>query len=435
VRIIQASSPQAQNLLKQRDEMRLQWMDDYDLEIQKDFRRYRQEGEDFLVECAKDRDGLSLNGETLWVDPAQIKTSGKLLSIEARGFVESVKDRIERYQSELKLNSFTVEEEAGVLWGVEMRSFDRVGIYTPGGRVSYFMSLLIHAVPARMAGVKEIVVATPPKDLENGARIDPLMLYAAKLLEIDRILLAGGAPAMAALAFGTARTQPVQKIVGSGSNRTNVAKMRLAGIVSVDTFAGPSETAFVCDKSADPRVVAADILGRADHDPSSLIYVLHQDEEWIQRLLNGMAVTLNEVKDQQTQESIRLCLEKNFVCLMVKNIDEALKWVNQLAPATLCLHVKNPSDHIKKVQACGLLLLGPFTPPTAVDLFGGASGALATSGAAKFFQFISPASFQRRFSYVEVDQSALERTQESSRELARLEGFVVHDESFKTRLE
>lgn len=434
MRIVQASSLQAQNLLKQRDELRLKLIDDFDLEIQNDFRRYRREGEAFLIECAKDRDGLSLTGESLWVDPARIKTSGKLLSIEARGFVESVKDRIERYQSELKLNSFTVEEEAGVLWGVEMRSFDRVGIYVPGGRVSYFMSLLMHAVPARMAGVKEIIVATPPKDLHEGVLIDPLMLYAAKLLEIDRILLAGGAPGMAALAFGTARTQPVQKIVGSGSNRTNVAKMRLAGIVSVDTFAGPSETAFVCDKTSDPQVIAADILGRADHDPNSQIFLLHQDEDWIQRLLAGMAVTLSEVKDQQTQESIRLCLEKNFVCVIVKNTDEALKWVNQLAPATLCLHLKNPSDYIKKVQACGLLLLGPFTPPTAVDLFGGASGALATAGAARFFQFISPASFQRRFSYVEIDRSALERTQESSRELARLEGFVVHDESFKTRL-
>ena len=435
MRILSSSSAQAQSVLKDREQFRLRLIDEYDYEIQSDFRRYRFDREDFLVECAKDRDGLALNAESLWVDPVQIKTSAKLLSVEARGFVEAVKDRIERYQSELKFNSFTVEEEAGVLWGVETRPFDRVGIYVPGGRVSYFMSLMINAVPARMAGVRDIVVATPPKRSLPGTFVDPLLLYAAKILDVDQILLSGGAPGLAALAFGTSKTLPVQKIVGSGSNRTNVAKMRLSGIVSVDTFAGPSETAFVCDKTVDLKVLAADILGRADHDPDSKIFLFHQDEVWVQNLVSRMASIISDVKDQQTQESLKICLEKNFLCLIVKNTDEALRFVNQISPATVCLHIKNPSDSIRKIHSCGLLLIGPYTPPTAVDLFGGAAGALPTSGAAQFFQAISPASFQRRFSYVEVDRSALERSQESSQELARLEGFIVHDESFKARLE
>jgi len=435
VKILQSSSSQAQSLMSEREERRFQYFAAYDAEIQSDFETYRKSREGFLIDCAKERDGVSLKKEQLWVDSTQIKTSQKFLSLEARGFVEAAKHRIERYQSELKFNSFSIQEEAGVLWGVETRALDRVGIYVPGGRVSYFMNLMMNAIPARLAGVKDIIVATPPKKNVKNGFIDSLTLYAAKLLGIDRILLAGGPPALAALAFGTSQTQPVQKIVGSGSNRTNVAKMKLAGMVGIDTFAGPSETVFVCDKSSDPQVVAADVLGRADHDPSSQIYLFHSDQTWIQNLVDRMAALLSDVKDQTTQESIRICLEKNFACVVVKNLDEAFKWVNRLAPATACLQIKNPSDYVKKIESVGLLLLGPYTPPTAVDLFGGAAGSVPTSGSAVFFQAISPASFQRRFSSVEVDRSALERTQEASRELSRLEGFVVHDASFKSRLE
>jgi histidinol dehydrogenase len=410
-------------------------MDEYGPAADDLIARYRKEGESGLVAHALEFDGVSITENQIWVDPSAIKNSHKLLSSATRTALDRVKDRIERFHEELKITSFQREEDAGVVWGAEVHPLDRVGIYVPGGRANYFMALMLCAIPARVAGVKEIVVATPPKKNIAAPFIDPTLLYSAKIMDVHEIILGGGVMGMAAMAFGTKKTKAVEKIVGSGGKRTTVGKQRLLGYVGVDGFSGPSETAFVCDKSSNVKVIAADILARADSDPEAEIFVFHTREDFIQTLVEELAAGINQLKDQRTRGGVESCLEKNTYFFLIKNLPEAFSIINQISPGTVCLDLKNASDYSSEIRSCGSLLIGEFTPSPSMDLVGGASGPVNTLGSASHSVSISPASFVRRFGVIEYDQESLARYRKEAVHLAQDIGFTTHEQSYKARFQ
>jgi histidinol dehydrogenase len=396
--------------------------------------RYRRRREECLIEVAREVDGVKLTEEELWVDPAIIKSSHKRISSETREAIEQVRNRVMRFQEELKLSSFQREEEAGVMIGTEIRPLDSLGIYVPGGRANYFMNLMLCAVPAQIAGVKEIIIATPPKKNLPAPYIDPSILFTAKIFDISKILVAGGPAALSALAFGTKKTLPVQKIVGSGGKLSAIAKQRLSGYVGTDNFSGPSETAFICDNTTSVEILASDILGRADSDLEAEIFVFHWKEKFMSALVEELVQGIRSIKDERSRSGVEACLERNIRLFIVKNMEESFDIANKLAPGTLCLSLKDASDYVDKVRACGSLLLGEYTPSFGADLVGPASGLVPTLGAAAFSVSIGPAHFMRRFGITEISRDALERYAERSICLAKSGGYTTHEASYRKRL-
>jgi histidinol dehydrogenase len=403
-------------------------------EVENAISRYRNERERALIDWAREYDGVELEAKDLWVDEDMIKSAHKVVSSEVRRAIDHAKERIERFQEELKLPSFQSSEEAGVFWGTEIRPLERVGVYVPGGRANYFLTLLLCAVPARIAGVNEIIVASPPKKKLGPPYVDPTLLYLAKLLSISKILVSGGIGAMTALAFGTEKTRGVEKLVGSGGVRAAVAKLKLAGYLGVEGLSGPSETAFLCDKTTSVAKVAADIIGKADHDPDAELFIFNSNVKWMETLIQAIAQNVEALKNHQDRQSIETCLEKRTTLFVTKNFKEAINCVNQIAPGVVCLAVDNPNEYVSEIHACGSLLLGHYTPPVGLDLVGGPSGLVGTLGSAAFSVSMSPASFVRRFTVMEFDKSALERFQQESVFLSKEEGFPTREASFKSRL-
>ena len=413
---------------------RLSMLDQYREDVDREITAYRKDREKFLLKCLREFDEIEIKESGLWIDPSAIKNSHKLVSSELRKSLETVKERIERYHSEMKLTSMQTQEDQGILWSTQVRPLDRVGIYVPGGKAHYFMSLLIAGVAARVAGVKEILVASSPKKKFEPIYVDPLLLYTCKLLKIDRLLISGGPQALAALAFGTESQAPVQKLVGSGGFRTMTGLQRLNSYVDVEGVYGPSETAFVCDSSASVDFVAADIVARSDRDAMASSLVFHSDEKWLRNLVDRLAQSAGGIKDGASRDCVQKSLESSTRFFLVKTPSEAIDYCNQIAPGALCLHLKSPQDYVSDVRACGALFLGSYSPPTAIDITGGATGLEATLGSAESHRSLSPAAFCRRFASIEITREALEMAQKPSVLLSESEGYVCHDESFRARL-
>lgn len=400
-------------------------------EVDAIFKDYRERKEGALVDLIKEYDGVELDAESLWVDPDQIKNAHKLVTPEVKASIEATIERVERFQQEIKQTSFQTQDESGVYWGIEIRALDRVGIYVPK---NYFLAFILSVVPARIAGVDEIIIATPPQKDLGEPYIDPATLYVAKKFEINKILLSGGPAAMAALAFGTSSTKPVQKVVGPSRRLGLVAKQRLSGYVGIDGLTGPAEVAFVCDKSSSVEIVASDIVGMADHNPDAQIFVFNTSEDWMENLLEEIVKASENLKDKEGREGVRNCLESNTHLFVFEDLNKSFQSVNRLSPGFVVDMTENPSEHISKITSCGSLLLGAFTPVVATDIIGGATGLVPTLGASAFSSMSSPATFTRKFSVMHIEEEALSRLRDKSQALSAAEGFSTHKSAFESRL-
>lgn len=416
-----------QNFLNRRQRVQ----EKYFLEADALIAEYREKKEGALIEFAKRFDHVEIEEAELWVQPDQIRNAHKLVSGKLRQSIDALILRVERFQKELRPSAFQTQEEAGLYWGVEVRPLDRVGIYVPK---AYFLTMILNAVPARIAGVEELLVATPPDKRMGPPFVDPALLYAAKVFEIDKILLAGGVGGLSALALGTQDTEAVQKLVGATSKLGVVAKQRLSSEVGIDGFPGPTEVAFVCDTSSSVRSVAADIVGLSDHNPNAEVFVFHQQERWLQSLIEEIILLIQNLKSHESRDAVRNCLESNTHLLLMKRLEDSFQVVNRLSPGLLCLVLDNAAEHIGRVSSCGSLLLGHYTTPVSLDLIGGATGLVSTLGSASHFSLTTPATFSRQFSVVEIQKEALQRFQKASLELSETEGFMAHEAVFSSRL-
>lgn len=325
--------------------------------------------------------------------------------------------------------SWMTTKENGVIMGQRVRGLHKVGIYVPGGTAAYPSSVLMNAVPAKIAGVKEIIMVTPPAKDGNP---DPNIMAAAAVAGVDRVFLVGGAQAVAALAYGTEKIPKVDKIVGPGNIFVATAKKLLYGVVDIDMVAGPSEILIVADKTADPAFLAADLMSQAEHDKMASAILLTTSVDLARAAAHEIE---KQVKTLERQEIIRESLENYGEIIVCEDLKQAIDFANELAPEHLELCVAEPLKYIGKVDNAGSVFLGNFSPEPLGDYFAGPNHVLPTSGTARFFSPLGVDSFVKKSSFIYYTPAELRAAKDYIIKLADTEGLTAHANSIKVRFE
>lgn len=317
----------------------------------------------------------------------------------------------------------------GTIVGQRIRGLDRVGIYVPGGTAAYPSSVLMNAIPARIAGVKEIIMVTPPP--KNGA-FNPDVMAAAAIAGVDAVYLCGGAQAVAALAYGTDSIPRVDKIVGPGNIYVATAKRMVYGQVDIDMVAGPSEILVLADASADPRYLAADLMSQAEHDVLASSILLTDSPEIAERTLAELE---KQVQALPRQEIIRRSLADYGAVIVCRNMDEAVDFANRLAPEHLEVMCEDPMSYVGRLDNAGSVFLGKYSPEPLGDYYAGPNHVLPTSGTARFFSPLSVDSFIKKSSFICYNRSALEAARDDILSIAKAEGLDAHAHAVAVRFE
>lgn len=343
------------------------------------------------------------------------------------GAITRAKENIYHFHQKQAQQSWLTTEENGVIMGQRIRGLNKVGIYVPGGTAAYPSSVLMNAVPAKIAGVKEIVMVTPPGSEGNP---NPYIMAAAAIAGVDRVFLYGGAQAVAALAYGTEKIPKVDKIVGPGNIFVATAKRLLYGVVDIDMVAGPSEILIVADKSAKPSFLAADLMSQAEHDKMASAILLTTSETIARATVKEIE---RQIKYLERQEIIERSLEDYGEIIVCENIEQAIKFANELAPEHLEMCVEEPLKYIGMIDNAGSVFLGNWSPEPLGDYYAGPNHVLPTSGTARFFSPLSVDSFIKKSSFIYYTQKELEKAKDDIINLAETEGLTAHANSIKVR--
>lgn len=347
-------------------------------------------------------------------------------------FVDALLNAMENiadFHNRQREQGFINPKENGVILGQRIRGLERVGLYVPGGTAAYPSSVLMNAIPAKIAGVKEIIMVTPPcKDGTPNKDI----LVAAAICGVDRVFLSGGAQAIAALAYGTESIPKVDKIVGPGNIYVATAKKLLYGVVDIDMIAGPSEILIVADKSAKASFLAADLMSQAEHDVRASAILLTTSAE----LARATAREIDrQIKYLERQEIIEKSLNDYGEIIVCENLDQAIDFANELAPEHLEMCVEEPLKYIGRLDNAGSVFLGNFSPEPLGDYFAGPNHVLPTSGTARFFSPLSVDSFVKKSSFIYYTEDELKKAHDDIVKLADTEGLTAHANSIKVRFE
>ena len=349
------------------------------------------------------------------------------LTTAQRSALEQAAARVRAYHEKQLTQSWSFTDEDGTRLGQQVSALDRVGIYVPGGKAAYPSSVLMNALPAKVAGVREIVMVVPTP---NGEK-NPLVLAAAALAGVDRAFGIGGAQAIGALAYGTATIPPVDKIVGPGNAYVAAAKRRVFGIVGIDMVAGPSEILIVCDGSTDPDWIAMDLFSQAEHDELAQAILLAPGANY----LDSVAASIErQLPTMPRQAVIRAALEKRGALIEVRDIDEACALVNQIAPEHLELSVANADALLPKIRNAGAIFLGSYTSEALGDYCAGPNHVLPTSRTARFSSPLGVYDFQKRSSVIAVSKKGAAKLGVIAVELANGEGLGAHARSAELRM-
>lgn len=336
-------------------------------------------------------------------------------------------DNIRDFHALQKQQSWLEPKQNGVILGQRIRGLKRVGVYVPGGTAAYPSSVLMNVIPAKIAGVKEIVMVTPP---QKDGTANPDILAAAKIAGVDRVFLMGGAQAVAALAYGTQSVPKVDKIVGPGNIFVATAKKLLYGTVDIDMIAGPSEILIVADKSVNPKFLAADLMSQAEHDKMASAILLTTSEETANETAKELS---RQMQTLERRDIIEQSLNDFGAIIVCKDISEAVDFANELAPEHLELAVENPMEYIGRVDNAGSVFLGHYSPEPLGDYFAGPNHVLPTSGTARFFSPLSVDSFIKKSSFIYYTEPALSEAKDDIIKLAETEGLTAHANSIKVR--
>lgn len=336
-------------------------------------------------------------------------------------------ENISAFHSRQKEQGFIDPHDNGVILGQRVRGLERVGLYVPGGTAAYPSSVLMNAVPAKIAGVKEIVMITPP--LKDGTPNKDI-LAAAAICGVDRVFLAGGAQAVAALAYGTETIPKVDKIVGPGNIFVATAKKLLYGKVDIDMIAGPSEILVVADETAEPKYLAADLMSQAEHDKLASAILITTSEKIADETISELD---RQVKKLSRREIIEKSLSDYGAVIVTDSIDRAIELANGLAPEHLELQVENPMQYIGQIDNAGSVFLGKYAPEPLGDYFAGPNHVLPTSGTARFFSPLSVNSFTKRSSFIYYTEQALLDARDDIVCIAEKEGLTAHANAIKVR--
>ena len=388
----------------------------------------RARGDAALCEYTTRFDGWSpASAGDLALTAADFEAAERAIPADVRTALEYAADRIERYHAAAMPKSWRMTDEHGSVLGQEIRPLDRVGVYVPGGRAAYPSTVLMTVVPARVAGVREIVLATPAA----GGRVEPVVLAAARLAGVTEGYRIGGAQAIAALAYGTARIARVDKIVGPGNIYVALAKARVFGEVGIDMVAGPSEVVVVADATADPDWVASDMLAQAEHDPMARALLVTDAGELIPKVAAALERQLAVLPRRAIAAD---SLRANGALIRVASLDDAVALANRLAPEHLELLVAVPAAVLPRVRHAGAVFLGRHTPEVVGDYVAGPNHVLPTAGTARFASPLGTEDFVKRSSVIEYSPGGLRAAAPHLRTLTRVEGLAGHGNAADLRL-
>ena len=386
-----------------------------------------RDGDKALTALSKKFDKTEIKPQDFEVKKSEISNSQKLVSKEVKSAIEESYKRIKNYQTRKLPKSFNYKDKLGNILGWTINPIEKIGIYVPGGTASYPSTLLMTATLAQAAGSKEIYVVTPP----SKNKIKPSILYAAKVTGVKTIYIIGGAQAIAALAFGTKTIPKVDKIVGPGNAYVATAKKQVFGNVDIDMIAGPSEVLIVADKTADPKLIAADLIAQAEHDKMSQSILVTNSKDIILKVKRFINIQLRFLP----KKKIVLNSFKNFgIAVLTKNVRETAEIINKISPEHLEIYTKKPETYLKLIKNAGSIFLGPYSPEAMGDYLAGPNHVLPTLGTAKFSSGLSVYDFIKRQSVIKITKSGIERLGPLVINLAKYENLQGHANSVKLRI-
>ena len=374
-------------------------------------------------------DGAELTADTIEVTDAEIEEAYAQVDDTLLTVIRKAKDNIESYHAKQRQNSWFDSKPDGTILGQKITPLHRVGVYVPGGKAVYPSSVLMNVMPAKVAGVDEIIMVTPPG--KNG-KVSPNTLVAAKEAGVDRIYKVGGAQAIAALAYGTESIPKVDKIVGPGNIYVALAKKAVYGHVSIDSIAGPSEILVVADETANPRYVAADLLSQAEHDELASAILVTTSEKLAHEVSDQVDGFLKELS---RAEIISKSLDNYGYILLADTMEDVIDVANEIASEHLEIQTKNPFEVMTKIRNAGAIFIGEYASEPLGDYFAGPNHILPTNGTAKFFSPLSVDDFIKKSSIISYSREALQKVHKDIESFAKAEQLTAHANSIHVRFE
>ena len=386
----------------------------------------RKRGDEALLEYCKRFDKAELTD--LAVSPEEIEAAVARVEPKFLEILQKAAENIRAFHSKQKRQGFRIEKD-GTIVGQKIVPVDRAGLYVPGGTAAYPSTVLMDAIPAKIAGVQQVVMVTPPR---ADGTVNPVILAAAKVAGVDRIFKVGGAQAIAALTYGTTSIPKVDKIVGPGNAYVAEAKKQVFGKVSIDMIAGPSEIMIVCDGKTNPKYAAADLLSQAEHDKMASA-VLVTDSEALAYAVQ--AELEKQIPELLRSDIARASIDNNGKIIVVEDLETAIEVANEIAPEHLELCVDDPMPYFDKIRHAGSVFLGRNCPEALGDYFAGPNHTLPTSGTAKFSSPLSVDDFIKKTQFIYYTRDALEKVAEDVAYFAKAEGLTAHAKSAVIRIQ
>lgn len=388
----------------------------------------KKRGNAAVIEYTNKFDRMSLeDADKLELNQAQLQQALESISPEQRQALEISAQRIRHYAEHQKMESWSITEDDGTVLGQSVNAMDRVGLYVPGGKAAYPSSVLMNAIPAKVAGVPELIMVVPTPDGETNT----LVLAAAAIAGVDRVFTIGGAQAVAALAYGTETVPKVDKITGPGNSFVATAKRMVFGVVGIDMIAGPSEILVVCDGKTDPDWIAMDLFSQAEHDEEAQSILVCPDEEFIEQVKQSIERLLEEMP---RKDIIKTSLENRAAIISVADMDQAIEVANHIAPEHLELSIEDAEQWATKIRHAGAIFMGRYTAEALGDYCAGPNHVLPTSGTARFSSPLGVYDFQKRTSLIACSAEGASVLGKTASILAHGEGLTAHARSAEYRI-
>ncbi|WP_110956005.1 histidinol dehydrogenase [Anaerosinus massiliensis] len=387
----------------------------------------RKEGDAAIIRYTKLVDGVDFNNTSFFVTAEEFAEAEKLVDIDVMTSIKKAANNVRKYHVEQKPKSWLTYREHGAMLGQSCIPLDRVGIYVPGGTAAYPSSVIMNAVPAAVAGVKEIVMAVPP---DAAGKVNPYVLMAAREAGVSKVLKIGGAQAIAALAFGTETVPKVDKITGPGNIFVTLAKKAVYGHCDIDMLAGPSEILIVADQTANVDYVAADMLSQAEHDPLATSIVITDSLALAKAVESAVEKQLAKLP---RQDIARTSLDHNGIIIVAKDLMQAIQLANISAPEHLEILTAEPFSLLPYIRHAGAVFLGPYSPEPLGDYFAGPNHVLPTGGTARFYSVLNVETFMKRTSIISYTAPALAAVKEDIIRMAEAEGLQAHANAIRMR--
>jgi len=385
----------------------------------------KRRGDQALVRYTKKFDKVALKPPQFRISPEQVKEAYYQIRKEEGDALRYAAQRIMAFHERQRSKTWMYQDNGATLGQVVM-PLDAVGLYVPGGKAVYPSSVLMCAIPAKVAGVKRVVMCTPA----SKGGISPYLLVAADIAGVDEVYRIGGAQAIAAMAYGTKTITRVDKIVGPGNIFVATAKRLLYGTVDIDMIAGPSELLVIADEAANPSHVAADLLCEAEHDEEARVYLVTTSDRLAKDVVRQVQEQLKRLKREKI---VAKSIARHAVALVVASMEEAIDLANDIAPEHLTLSVDRPFDYLEKVRHAGALFLGRYTPPAVADYVAGPNHVLPTGGTARFFSPLSFDDYVRKTNIIAYSKEELTKVKDHLSRIAQMEGLDAHAKSVESR--